>query len=111
MADPIAWRNIRRPVIGAEVPLTRRRTVYAAYRRYWLANLHDGPEATSTWSGTRPQTGSAVGSHALVSAAYARSERWRLYAGYGYLFPGTYLRQSGYETPLRTAYLQSSFTF
>ena len=35
----------------------------------------------------------------------------RFHAGYGYLFPGEYLRQSGYRTALRTAYLLASFTF
>jgi hypothetical protein len=39
------------------------------------------------------------------------SERWRVYAGYGHLFPGSYLRQSGCSSALRTVYLLSSFTF
>ena len=110
MPDPIAWRNIRYPAVGIEMPVTRRWTTYAGYRHFQLASVHDGlypggdrymvrnPEATST----------DVGAHMLVSAAYTHSAHWRLYAGYGYIFPGAYVRQSGCPTPLRTTYLQSA---
>jgi hypothetical protein len=66
-------------------------------------------EATS---GAEPRaaTGAEVGSHALVSAGYAGSEHWRMCGGHGYLFPGEYLRQSGYLTALRTSYLLFSFS-
>jgi hypothetical protein len=113
MADPIAWRNIRYPALAAEVPLTRRWTLYAAYRQYRLPSLRDGlyPGGDQYLLRNPSATAADVGSQALVSAAYAPAPRWRFYAGYGYLFPGGYLRQSGYPAPLRTAYILSSVTF
>lgn len=59
-----------------------------------------------------PQAGSAhVGDQILLSAAYAHSEQWRVYAGYGHLFPGSFLHRSGFPSALRTVYLLSSLTF
>jgi hypothetical protein len=113
MADPIAWRNIRYPAIGAEVPVTKRWTIYGGYRYFRLANIHDGlyPGGDVYQVRNPAATSSAVGSQALVSVGYARTGHWRLYAGYGYLFPGAYLRQSGYSMGLKTAYLQTSLAF
>jgi hypothetical protein len=113
IADPIAWRNIRYPGIGAEVPVAKAWTIYATYRRYWLANIHDGlyPGGDEYLVRNPAARGSEVGAYALASVAYTRSEHWRFYAGYGRLAPGEYLRESGYQAPLRTAYVQSSFTF
>lgn len=113
MADPIAWRNIRYPAGSIEMPLRRHVTLFGAYRYFQLANAKDGlypggdaylvcnPNASST----------QVGSHVLISVMYVHSGRWKVYGGYGYVIPGEYLRQSGYSRLLRTAYLQSSFTF
>jgi hypothetical protein len=113
MADPFAWRNIRYPAVGVEVSPAKRWTLYGGYRRFWLATTNDGlylggddymvrnPEATSSY----------IGSQALVSATYTQSERWRVGAGYGYLLPGQYLRESGYHSPQKTTYLMTSFTF
>lgn len=110
ITDPFAWRNIRYPAVGVEMPVTRRWTIYRLFR---LASLHDGlyPGGDQSLVRNPAATSTKVGSHVLVAAGYSRSDCWRLYAGYGYLFPGAYLRQSGYLTPLRTAYLQSSLTF
>ncbi len=103
ITDPYAWRNIRDPAVGVDIPLTRRWTAYAGFRSYWLATIGDGlysggdeyevrnPEATS----------SHIGNQAFVSIAYAHSERWHVYGGYGHLFPGSYLRQSNCPSALR----------
>ena len=113
MLEPTLWRNVRYPAIGVEIPITRRWTTYAGYRYFQLASVHDGLyRGGDQYLVRNPAATSAeVGSHVLVSTAYTHSAHWRLYAGYGYIFPGAYLRQSGYLTPLRTAYLQSSFTY
>jgi Alginate export len=113
MADPIAWRNIRYPAVGVEVPLTRRWTVYGGYRNFRLATVHDGlyPGGDEYLARNPAATRADVGSHVLASAGYAHSDHWKAYAGYGYLFPGAYLRQSGYLTAIRTAYLLFSFAF
>lgn len=112
MQDPIAWRNIRYPAVAAEMPLTRRWTIYGGYRSYWLATSRDGlyPGGDAYLVRTPDATSAEVGSLALVSAGYVRSPRWKWYAGYGYFFPGAFLRQSGYQAPLKTAYALFSFT-
>lgn len=113
MADPIAWRNIRYPALGFEIPITRRWTAYWGYRLFRLASVQDGlyPGGDTCLVRNPAATATDVGSHLLVSAGYVRPGHWRFSAGYGYVFPGAYLRQSGYQTALSTAYLQSSFTF
>ena len=113
MEDPIAWRNIRYPAVIVEIPVTKRWTFFGGYRRYWLASIQDGlyPGGDEYLIRNSAAAGADVGSHTLVSVAYAQSERWQVHAGYGHLSPGSYLRQSGFPAALRTAYLQSSFTF
>jgi len=113
MVDPIAWRNIRHPAIGVEMPFTKRWTMYAGYRLLRLANVDDGlyPGGDDYVLRNPSATSAEVGSDAIVAAGYAPSDHWRLYARFGALFPGAYLRQSGYMTQLRTAYLQTNFTF
>jgi len=113
MADPIAWRNIRYPALNVEMPVTRRWVVYGGYRLFHLASLHDGlyPGGDEYLIRNSAATSAEVGSHLLVSAGYVHSEHLRLYAGYGYLIPGAYLRESGYRAAIRTTYIQVSLSF
>ena len=105
MADPIAWRNIRYPSLGAELPVTRHWTLYGCYRHYWLASVQDGLyPGGDEYIVKNPAAGTDVGGQALVSMEYIVSKHWRLYAGYGYLLPGGFLRQSGYAEARQTAY-------
>jgi hypothetical protein len=112
-SDPFAWRNIRYPSISVEVQASKRWSLNAGYRRFWLATAKDGvyPGGDEYMVRNADATSSFLGSHALVSATYKKSARWQFGTGYGYLFPGEYLRQSGYHSPLKTAYVQTSFGF
>jgi hypothetical protein len=111
--DPFAWRNVRYPAVVVEVSATKRWTFNAGYRYFSLATTHDGLYlgGDEYLVRNRDATSSYVGSQALVSAMYSRSERWKIGAGYGYLFPGEYLRESGYHSPQKTIYLQTSVSF
>ena len=113
MEDPIAWRNIRYPAISVEMPVTTHWTIYGGYRLFRLASIHDGlyPGGDEYLIRNPAATRADVGSQVLVAAGYTRSDHWRVHGGYGYLFPGAYLRQSGYSTALRTAYLLFSISF
>ena len=113
MADPIAWRNIRYPAAGIEMPVSRRWAIYAGYRSFRLASARDGlyPGGDEYLLRNPAATGTDVGWQALVSAAYVRPQHWRVQGGYGYLRPGRYLRESGYTTPLKTVYLVFSLAF
>jgi len=92
--DPYAWRNIRYPAVGVEVPLTRRWTLYGAWRSYWLATIRDGlyPGGDSYLVRNPGATTSHIGSQVFFSAAFVHSRRWSVHAGYGHLFSGGYLR-------------------
>ncbi|MBL8230758.1 MAG: alginate export family protein [Bryobacterales bacterium] len=113
ITDPFAWRNIRFPAINAEVPLTRRWTAFGSWRSYWLATVRDGlyPGGDFFMVRNPDARSSHIGRQFFVSGAYNRSPRWRLYGGYGHLFPGDYLRQSGCPSAAHTVYLLSSVTF
>ena len=75
MADPIAWRNIRYPAAGIELPITRRWAAYAGYRFFQLASVHDGlyPGGDQYLIRNTNATSADVGSHVLLSAAYTHS--------------------------------------
>ena len=112
MADPISWRNIRYPAVTAETRLTRHWTLYGCYRHYRLASIQDGLyPGGDEYLVRNAAAGSDVGGQALVSMGYVASRHWSLNAGYGYLFPGDFLRQSGYEAAQRNAFLVSTVTF
>lgn len=112
LSDPVVWRNIRYPAAGVEIPLAKRWTLSGGYRRYWLATVRDAfyPGGDGRVIRNPAATSAYVGSHALASIEYNRSDRWRIHAGYGRLFAGDYLRQSGYPSALTTAHLGISFT-
>lgn len=113
ICDPFAWRNIRYPGVGVEWPLGKRWTLSGGYRNYWIADMRDGLYAGGDDYLFRnaSATGTRIGSQAFFSAAYERSERWRVQAGYGQLFKGEYLRESEYERASQTVYVLTSFTF
>lgn len=112
MADPIAWRNVRYPALAVGLPVARGWTLYGCYRHYWLASTHDGLYAGGDeYLVKNPAAGADVGGQALVSVRYAVSAHWHLFGGYGYLFPGGFLRQSGYPAPQLSVYLVSGLTF
>lgn len=111
--EPLTWRNTRSPSLSVEVPLSRRWTLEGGYRHYWLATTNDGLYlGGDEYLVRNPSAGrTEIGSYPYVAASYAPSSRWQFHAGYGRLFPGAYLRQSGYPTPLSWAFLQSGFAF
>jgi hypothetical protein len=96
MPDPYLWRNIRYPEAAVTAPLSRRWSMLAGFRVYWLAErdaaLYGPGEvevahvigASSSW----------VGNLAHVAAICQGSPRWRLAGGYSYLQQGSYLRQA-----------------
>jgi hypothetical protein len=113
ISDPFAWRNIRYPGVGIELPVSRQWTLLAGYRDCFLVDVRDGLYGGGDEFLFRnaAATGSRIGSHVLFSAAFTPSARWRVHAGYGQFFKGTYLRQSGYDASLRSMYVLTSFTF
>jgi hypothetical protein len=113
MKDPFIWRNVRFPAVGVEVAATKHWTFNAGYRRFSLATAQDGLYTGGEEYMVRnaEARSSYIGSQALVSAMYSPSKRWKVGAGFGYLLPGEYLRESGYRTPQKTAYLLTSFGF
>lgn len=113
ISDPFAWRNIRYPGVSADIPLTRRWTLYGGWRSYWLATIQDGlyPGGDKYLVRNPAATSSHIGSQVFFSAGYARSARWQVHAGYGHLWEGRFLCQSGYRSALTTIYLLSSFRF
>jgi len=70
MADLIAWRNVRYPAIGVEMPVSKRWTINGGYRWFWLASVRDGlyPGGDEHLVHNLLATSSRVGNQALASA-------------------------------------------
>jgi len=110
--DPIAWRNALYPGAGAEMPLSGRLTMFAGFQRHWLATVQDGLyPGGEGYLARNPSAGSRVGDQTALSIAFEQSRHWRVLAGFGVLWPGPFLRNTGYKRPLASAYLVTSFQY
>jgi len=113
IVDPYAWRNIRSPSLGVDMPVTRGWAIYGGYRAYWLATVQDGlyPGGDEFVVRNPNAPSPHIGNQAFLSATYTHSQRWHISAGYGHLFPGSYLRRSTYVSALHSLYLLSNLNF
>jgi hypothetical protein len=113
IVDPYAWRNLRSPSLGVDMPVTRSWAFYGGYRAYWLATVQDGlyPGGDDFVVRNPDAPSPHIGNQAFLSATYTHSERWHISAGYGHLFPGSYLRRSTCASALHSLYLLSNLRF
>ena len=97
VADLVGLRNIEHVRGGAECKPYRKLKLAADYHAYWLANRYDHFYNAAGAIAVRVPRGGAlskqVGREADLYAVYTVSGQMGLGAGYGYLFPGRFLKQ------------------
>jgi hypothetical protein len=97
LTDPVGWKNLNHLRSGIEIKPRPKWLAIASYHSFWLANSHDGFYNASGALVARVPDGSAgryVGQEADLQAVYFWSGRTKIGAGYGHLFPGTFLKKT-----------------
>jgi hypothetical protein len=94
LADQVGWKNIEHARTGVEFKPKAKWTVSSKYSSYWLANSHDALYNTSSAVVARSPTGRAgryVGQELdFVTSLIYRQTTFS--AGFGHIFPGTFLK-------------------
>lgn len=106
LADQVGWRNIRHGRAGIEVKPAPKWQVAGSLHDYWLARPTDGLYAASGARVARSVTGTAgthVGREVDVQTTFVYSAQLQIAAGYAYLAPGAFLKNTtaghGYSYP------------
>ena len=110
LADQVGWRNIRHARAGMEVKPAPKWQVAGSLHDYWLASATDGLYAASGARIARSATGTAgthVGREVDVQTTFVYSAQLQIAAGYAYLVPGEFLKNTtaghGYSYPFAMA--------
>jgi len=114
LTDQIAWKNVHHLRSGVELKPRPKWLVSSSYHSFWLADRRDGLYGVNNALIVRVIDGSAgrfVGQEVDVQAFWNPSKVVQIGGGYGYLFPGTFLKStkpgSGYGFP----YLSLNYVF
>jgi hypothetical protein len=115
LTDQVGWRNIHHLRGTVEIKPRPKWTLTPSYNAFWLADARDALyNSQGNVVVARVADGSAgrwVGQELDVTAAYSITSVTQLGAGFGHLFPGTFLRRAtpghGYSYP----YLQITTKF
>ncbi len=106
MTDQIGLKNIEMIREGLEFTPAAKWRLTAKYGSYWLANTHDALYSGASAALARSAAGTAgrwVGQELDFVAAYNYNKRTAFSAGFGHLFPGTFLKNTtpavGYNYP------------
>ncbi|HEY3835519.1 MAG TPA: alginate export family protein [Bryobacteraceae bacterium] len=97
LADQVGWKNILHVRSGFELKPGLKWMVSARYSGYWLADPHDALYNSSGTAIVRSVNGSAgrfVGTEFDTNFIYNYSKQFQVGAGFGHLFPGTFLEHS-----------------
>ncbi|MGI8745411.1 MAG: alginate export family protein [Bryobacteraceae bacterium] len=97
LADQVGWKNIHHLRSGIELKPAANWGLAGKYSSYWLADAHDALYNTSSTAIARQADGSAgryVGQELDTTALYAFSKELQMGAGFGHIFPGTFLKKT-----------------
>ena len=106
LTDQVGWKNIEHIRAGVEFKPAAKWKVGSKYSSYWLADTHDALYNTASVALAKSAAGTAgkfVGQELDATAAYNYDKRTIVGAGFGHLFPGTFLNKTtpgvGYSYP------------
>jgi hypothetical protein len=114
LADQVGWRNIRHARAGAEFKPSAAWSVSTSYHSWWLASVTDALYSASGAVVARSVAGTAgrhVGQEMDVQAAYNYSPQLQIGAGYAYLIPGEFLKNTTPGHAYSYPYLMATYVF
>lgn len=106
ISDQFGWTNIMHARPGFQFWVRESLRVSTAYNSFWLANRHD-----ALYGGTKPivlsdgSQGRHVGHEADFQAQWNASRHTVIDVGFGHVFPGEFLRNTGRITPFNCWFL------
>ena len=119
MMDLFCERNMHIPHLSASLKPTKKLTLSADYRLYWLWSTSDylypisgsGRNDLSTGYGIHPNYSSFVGTELDLVASYAIKPWWTVDAGYGHFFVGDYIKESVGSVPANGGAMDANFFY
>lgn len=106
LTDQVGWKNIEHIRGGFEIKPAVKWKLSTKYSSYWLADSHDALYSAASVALAKSPTGTAgrwVGQEIDFVGNYNYSKRTLFSAGFGHLFPGTFLNKTtpgvGYSYP------------
>jgi hypothetical protein len=114
LADQVGWRNIRHARAGAELKPSAKWGVSGSYHSWWLASVTDALYSASGAAVARSVAGTAgrhVGQEVDIQAAYNYSPQLQIGAGYAYLIPGEFLKNTTPGHAYSYPYLMATYVF
>lgn len=113
IVDAVGWRNIQDLRLGGELQPHSRLRVRIDFHSFWLASRNDNLYNSGGSIGVRtPEEGTLanhVGRELDVISGFALAPYLSLGAGFGYLFPGGYLKEN--STGLGSTYIYAFITY
>jgi Alginate export len=115
MADQVGWKNIRNARASLELkPAKKKWAATGRYDAWWLADPHDALYNAASAVVARAANGSAgrfVGQELDGSVAYNLSRQLQFGAGFGHIFPGTFLEHATPGKSYSYPYASTTFVF
>lgn len=112
-ATDFGWRNLHEPVIGLEWQINKKVKIRNAYHMFWLANRHDAVYMLGggVYAYNPLATHSRVGSEFDTRVIYQPVKYLQIWAGYGHLFAGPFLKETSKSSSVDYPYFMWTFTF
>jgi len=114
MDDQVGWKNIRNARLTFETKPAKKWSAAAKYDVWWLADPHDGLYTAASNLIVRVANGSAgrfVGQELDGAVAYNLSRQFQFGAGFGHIFPGTFLNNAAQGESYNYPYATTTFAF
>jgi hypothetical protein len=97
LADQVGWKNIRNVRGGVDLKPAAKWQIRSRYEAWWLADPHDALYDAASNVVAKVASGTAgrfVGQELDFVAVYDVSRAMKAGAGYGHIFPGTFLKHA-----------------
>jgi hypothetical protein len=114
MADQVGWRNIEDFRTGAGIQATNTISMAVEYNNWFLASAKDALYAASGAAVVRSAAGTAgthVGQELDISGKWQVRKPLLVGAGFGYIFPGEFLKKTTPGTPYTYPYVMAVWKF
>jgi hypothetical protein len=114
LSDQIGWKNIHHARAGLELTPLKALPVSVNYHSWWLAESRDAAYAVNNSVVARVTTGAAdrhVGQELDVQVTRAITPQLQFAAGYAYVFPGAFLKETTPGASYSHPYVMVTYVF